>query len=47
MIARAEARAARRQFEEALDLSASSSGWRWTIGLSRWIDVLLVIESDS
>ena len=35
-----DARAARFIVESALDLN----GWRWNVGLARWIDVLITIE---
>jgi hypothetical protein len=37
----AQARAARGEIEEALDLI----GWRWSARLSLWLDALLVIEA--
>jgi hypothetical protein len=36
------ARAARRDVEAALDNS-----WRWNIGLSRWLDVLITLEQGA
>jgi hypothetical protein len=35
-----QARAARADVEAALD----RNGWRWNLGLSRWLDVLITIE---
>ena len=37
---RAQARAARADVESALD----ASGWRWNLGLSRWLDGLIALE---
>jgi hypothetical protein len=38
-----EARAARAQIEAALD----AIGWRWSRRLSRWLDVLVILEEGS
>ena len=35
-----EAHAARREVENVLD----AAGWPWSLGLSHWMDTLLVIE---
>jgi hypothetical protein len=35
-----EAKAARADVEAALD----ATGWRWTLGVSRWLDALALIE---
>ncbi len=35
-----EARAARADVEAVLDLN----GWRWNHGISRWLDVLVLLE---
>jgi len=37
------ARAARRDVEAALD----ANGWRWNVGMSRWLDVLITLEEGA
>jgi hypothetical protein len=44
---RQEARAARAEIEAALDRAGSGSCWPWSRRLSRWIDLLAVLEEHS
>jgi hypothetical protein len=39
----AEARAARAEVESALD----ANGWRWSARISRWLDMLVVVEESA
>jgi hypothetical protein len=42
-LVRTQARAARADVESALD----ASDWRWNLGVSRWLDTLIVIEESA
>jgi hypothetical protein len=42
-IVRRQARAARGELENTLD----AHGWPWSVGLSRWADMLLMLEEQS